>query len=527
MHRTLSRNHALAAAIIIISILFSSGSALSDVTLPGIFGDGMVLQRDMKIPVWGNADPGEMVTVTLGGRSRRVKTEGDGTWMVRLKKMNAGGPYEMAVTGANEIRFGDVMIGEVWVCAGQSNMNYRIGNLGDISERLADADNPWIRMISVDRKKHTEPQFDFIGENAGWIACTPETVKGFSAVAYFFGRDLSRELDVPIGLINASWGGSQAEMWTPFEEIAANPALSPIIDRWEELHEDYPRAKAEYDKAFEAWKKSQTDGKPVTKRPWAPPGSTRNNFPGGIYNAMLHPVIPYGIKGAIWYQGESNSQRGFQYRALFKTMITSWRDKWGQGTFPFLFVQLANWETDTNPYSPKDGGHWPELREAQLMALELPRTAMTVAIDLGEETDIHPKNKWDVGRRLALGAMNIAYGSKSEYSGPLYRSVKFKKNIAVVRFRHDDGLTAKGGTLEGFEIAGADKVFHPAEALVDGNSVIVSGADVSAPEAVRYAWDDYPRCNLYNSAGLPASPFRTDDWPRETEEFLKPYFWRK
>ena len=207
-------------------------------------------------------------------------------------------------------------------------------------------------------------------------------------------------------------------------------------------------------------------------------------------------------------------------------MISSWRKTWDQGTFPFLFVQLANWETDTNPYTPKDGGHWPELREAQFIALELPRTAMTVAIDLDEETDIHPKNKWDAGHRLALGAMNIAYGGKDEYSGPLYRSMKVKNDTVRLRFRHADGLTASGGTLEGFEVSGVDMVYHTADARIEGDTVIVSSAEVSAPKAVRYAWDDYPQCNLYNSAGLPASPFRTDDWARETGEYLKPYFWR-
>ncbi|MBT4483874.1 MAG: sialate O-acetylesterase [Candidatus Latescibacteria bacterium] len=524
-HSTFIQKYFLTTAIIILSHLLPTGSVLSDVSLPGIFGDGMVLQQGMKIPVWGKADPREKVTVSINGRTKSTKTKGDGTWMVKMKKMNAGGPYEMEVSGTNEIRFTDVMIGEVWVCSGQSNMNFRIRNLGDIPGQLGDADTPEIRMVTINTQKHEQPQDDFIREKPAWIPCSSQDVGNFSAVAYFFGRDIHQELGVAVGLINASWGGTQAESWTPFEEIKSHPELNPIIHRWEELIVKYPETNARYEKEFAEWKKLQSAGKIGSKRPYAPPGSSRADLPGGIYNAMIHPLIPYGMKGVIWYQGESNSQRGYQYRTLFKTMIRSWREKWGQGTFPFLFVQLSNWETDTNPYTPKDGGNWPELREAQFIALELPKTAMAVTIDLGEKADIHPKNKWDVGCRLALAALHIAYGGKAEYSGPLYYSMKIKNDSVMLRFHHADGLTVKGGPLKGFEIAGDDRTFHAADARIEGNCVIVSGNNVKEPKAVRYAWDDYPQCNLYNSAGLPASPFRTDDWPRETEGRVLPFDW--
>ncbi len=520
------KSHCIAALILLPLLIFSQ-AALSDVTLPGIFGNSMVLQRDMEIPVWGKADPGEEVTVTLDGVTRSVNADVDGKWMVRLPKMNAGGPYRMTVRGKNTFTFGDVMIGEVWLCAGQSNMAYRVGNLEDVSVKLADSDNPLIRMFTIERSRHEQPQDDILNDAPEWVVCTSKTVMNFSAVAYFFGRDIQRELNVPVGLINSSWGGTQAEMWTPREEIKDDPALRPMIGRWEELVAAYPEDMKQYETEIAAWKKAQAEGRTDMKRPYPPPGASRAESPGGIYNAMIHPLIPYGIKGAVWYQGESNSQRGYQYRTLLKTMIRSWRDKWGQGTFPFLIVQLANWETDTNPYTPKDGGNWPELREAQLMALELPNTALTVTIDLGEEADIHPKNKWDVGYRLALSALNIAYGYDIEYSGPLYRSVSFKKNTALVTFSHESGFSARGSQLKGFEIAGADRVYHPAEARIKGNAVIVTSPDVPEPKAVRYAWDDYPLCNLYNTAGLPASPFRTDNWERETQHILRPYFWRE
>ena len=362
--------HSLGTSVLLVlSLLFVHGTtAQSEVSLPGIFNDGMVLQRGIKAPVWGKADPGEKVTVIIDGRSKSTKTAHDGSWSLKLGKLKAGGPFEMTVSGTNTITYSDVMIGDVWLCSGQSNMQFSVEQMGARASDAGSADFPAIRMIKIPRDRNESPQEDFLKGKAEWIQSSSESVGKFSAVAYFFGRELHTELDVPIGLINASWGGTQAEDWTPYGEIESNPQLSPIIGRWEEMIADYPRAKADFDKKNAEWKKAQSEGRTDVPRPWAPKGASRNELPGGIYNAKLHPVIPYGIKGAVWYQGESNTQRGYQYRTLLKTLMTSWRDKWGQGDFPFIVVQLANWETDTNPYSPKDGGFWPELREAQLMA---------------------------------------------------------------------------------------------------------------------------------------------------------------
>jgi len=503
--------------------LFAVHSVISDVNLPGIFGDNMVLQCGMKLPVWGTADPGERVTVTINGNSAGTKTEEDGHWMVGMKKMEVGGPYEMNVRGNNTITFTNVMVGEVWVCSGQSNMQLAVRALKDIDDEVASADYPDIRLFTVDRVSKETPQFDFSGKRPEWILCSPETVLDFSAVAFFFGRELHEELDVPIGLINSSWGGSIAEAWTRFEILESDPELKPIVDNLDSVIAAYPKAKELYDKRIAEQQKARAEGKPVKEYILPPRGPGERDYPSGLYNAMIAPMIPYGIKGAIWYQGESNSVRAYQYRTLFPAMIRDWRKAWKQGNFPFLFVQLANWETD-NVAVQGGWGSWPELREAQLMTLSVPKTAMAVIIDIGDESNIHPNNKWDVGNRLALGALHVAYGRDVIYSGPIYKSMKRKGNSIRLRFEHAaDGLvTGDGGTLKGFTITGKDRVFYPAAARIESDEVIVTSNKVSEPVAVRYGWDDNPECNLFNSAGLPASPFRTDNWTGITEGKLKP-----
>ena len=519
------RRHVLfhIAIYLLLITVFISSHAFSDVALPSIFGDNMVLQRSMKVPVWGTADPGEKVIVAINGKQTKTTTGKDGRWNVTLKKMNAGGPYEMTVSGNNTITFSNVLVGEVWVCSGQSNMQFSLANLKNIDDKINAADYPDIRLFSVDRISRTTPQYDFQGKQPEWVECTPETVKSFSAVGYFFGKEIHEELDVPVGLIHSSWGGSIAEAWTRLETLDSIPELRPITEDMESLAANYPKAKAEYDAKRAEQLQARSEGKTVTNFIIPPRGPETRDWPAGLFNAMIAPMIPYGIQGAIWYQGESNSARAHQYRTLFPAMISDWRKAWGQGNFPFIYVQLANWETDTIG-GAEVWGSWPELREAQLMTLDLPKTAMAVTIDIGDPNDIHPNNKWDVGKRLALGALHVAYGRNILYSGPVFKSMRQKKNVISLNFKHcGNGLrTRNGEPLRGFEIAGKDKVFYEADARIEGNKVFVTSSNVSQPVAVRYAWDDNPVCNLYNSGGLPASPFRTDDWPCITEGKLKP-----
>ncbi len=483
--------------LILLSALFIlavAPAALPDIELPGVFGDNMVLQQGMKVPVWGSADPGENVTVAIDGSSSTAKTGKDGTWMVKLKKMEAGGPYEMAVTGNTTLTFQNVMIGEVWVCSGQSNMWWPIERVKNIEGDVESAHFPEIRMLTVGRVSKEAPQSDFSGKKPQWIKCDPETVKKFSAIAFFFGRKLHRDLDVPIGLLHSSWGGSVAEAWTNLETLESIKELIPIIEDLDSLNTVSESEKERQQKKITDYWKARREGKIPPDRPSSSRWIGTRDYPSGLYNAMLAPMIPYGIRGAIWYQGESNVARAHQYRILFPAMIENWRKDWNQGNFPFLFVQRANFNDSW--------GSWPELREAQLMTLKLPETAMAVTIDIGNPDNIHPNNKWDVGERLALGALHEAYGQDIVYSGPVYESMKKTVGSIRLKFRHAaDGLvTKKGEPLKGFSIAGKDREFHEAAAHIRGKEIIVSSPQVQTPVAVKYGWEDSPECNLYNSA---------------------------
>jgi sialate O-acetylesterase len=365
--------------------------------------------------------------------------------------------------------------------------------------KIAAANYPKIRLFTVERKVAEQPQSDCEGS---WTLCSPETVPGFSAVAYYFGRELHKKLDVPVGLIHTSW--------------EKDADFAPILMRYADAVARYPQAKTEYEQKVAQWKevvkKAKAEKKKPPRQPRAPRGPGHHHSPAGLYNAMIAPLIPYGIQGAIWYQGESNAGRAYQYRKLFPAMIKNWRNDWGQGDFPFLFVQLANFKAVNPQPSESD---WAELREAQLMTLALADTGMAVIIDIGEADDIHPKNKQDVGKRLALWALAGSYRKKLVYSGPIYKSMKVERDKIVLQFDHvGSGLVAgRGGALKGFAVAGADRKFVWADARMDSNGIVVSSDEVSEPAAVRYAWADNPVCNLYNWEGLPASPFRTDDWP--------------
>ena len=477
MRRT--KHVAVAAAWAILAAM--AIAARADVRLPAVIGDHMVLQQGMKIPIWGWAEPGEKVTVKVGGRSGGATAGNDGCWRVNLEPLKAGGPLKMTVAGKNTLTIDDILVGEVWVASGQSNMEMNVGSSANAAQEIAAAEYPKIRLFTAAKVTAFTPQTDVKG---AWSLCTPQKVGGFSAVAYLFGRDLLKNLDVPIGLIHTSWGGTVCEAWMSREAIEADPDFKPIADRI-----------------------VKPDANPPPK-----PGDP--NVPTVLYNAMIRPLIPFAMRGAIWYQGESNAGRSYQYRKLFPALISDWRKNWGEGDFPFLFVQLANFMA--RKPDPSESG-WAELREAQSMTLGVPKTGQAVIIDIGEERDIHPKNKQDVGRRLALAAGAVAYGKKIEYSGPVYESKTVEGGKVRLKFTHvGKGLGAKGDKLTGFAVAGEDKKFAWADAKIDGNAVVVWSDKVPAPAALRYAWADNPECNLYNKEGIPASPFRTDDWPGVT-----------
>lgn len=656
------------------------GGAMADPSLASVFGDSMVLQRDEVIPVWGKADPNESVAVSLAGKTANAKADARGLWMVKLPRMQAGGPHELNVTGADKtLTLKDVLIGDVWICSGQSNMGMSVQDTGRTDEgkkEIAEANYPNIRLFAVMPTTAITPQ-DELANHSPWAPCTPQSVLGFSAAAYFFGRHVHQKENVPVGLVMTAWGGTCAETWTSKAGLASLPEYAARLKDTEENLPRLAQIEAEHlaqaqgwETQLDAWDAGFQDGVPVWSKPeasaadWKPvdmplsyamlagtnpsklggrtwlrrdvdvpaswqgrdlvlnlglvretgrvwfngtevsrfdlvyrfwdvktaaiPGSlvkagssntitvlltdsanmagmfgdagtlqliakapdadlkpisvagswlmkqglplekltprpapptywpNNPNMPTVLYNAMIHPLIRMSIKGAIWYQGESNAGAAYEYRRLFPSLIADWRRAWGQGDFPFLYVQIANFGTWQPVATEPRECPWAELREAQLMTLSVPKTGMAVAIDIGDVNDIHPINKKDVGIRLGLAAQAIAYGEKLEYSGPLYKSMEVKEGKARIAFTHGKGLTVKGAELKGFAVAGQDHKFVYAKAEVQGNEVAVWSDLVETPVAVRYGWDFAPECNLYNAAGLPASPFRTDDWPGVT-----------
>lgn len=493
--------------------------ARADVKLPAIFGSHMVLQQGQKDRVWGWASPGEAVTVTIATQSKSTKADQDGKWLVTLDPMMVGGPHTLVVKGKNTVTFDDVLIGEVWLCSGQSNMQWAVESTYDAELETRTANNPKIRLITVPQVGTQEPQTDFNGK---WEVCNPETVKSFSAVGYFFGRQLQETLGVPIGLIDDSWGGSACEAWVRKDLLAADEAYKPLLERWEQQEKALPEAMAKFEKSLATWKeeaeKAKAEGKPVPRQPQSPDAAMRGNHrPANIYNGVLKPTIGYGLRGVIWYQGESNASRAYQYRDLFPLMIKSWRDEWNIGDFPFYWVQLADFREEKPEPAESD---WAELREAQTMTMsKLPNTGEAVIIDIGEDKDIHPRNKLDVAKRLARWALAKDYGIDLTYQSPTYKSMEKDGNRVTLTFNHVGGGLEAFDVREpkGFAIAGSDKKFVWARAkLVGNNKVEVWADEVSEPVAVRYAWADNPICNLFSHEGLPVTPFRTDDWPGVT-----------
>ncbi len=637
--------------------LFSFISTNAEVKLPRIFSSNMVLQKGIEIPVWGWANKGEQITVIFNSQSVRTKTDKDGKWSVKLPAKEYGGPFKLTVKGKNTVVFDNILIGEVWVCSGQSNMEWQVANSVNGESEIAAANFPKIRLFTVPKTVAQFPNEDI--SSGEWVECSPETVGSFSAVGYFFGRDIFKELNVPIGLIHTSWGGPVAETWSSAETISKDPDLkgnlaelqqmdlskykeekmaqikkmlggeipekdmgmengNPVWSAvnfndgnwktikapnyWEpqgymdidgigwyrkeiRLTEQQSNADATlhlgkvddsditfmngieigktetYDKerVYTIDKKYLNPGKNMivvrvndtggNGGIWGDPkdqflaiGNEKvdisgdwkfkiskatvgavnigpNSYPTLLFNGMINPILPYGIKGAIWYQGESNAGRAKQYQRVFPDMIKDWRTHWNQGDFPFLFVSLANF----NPPAETPGeSDWAELREAQTKTLSLPNTGMALTIDIGEALDIHPKNKQDVGKRLALNALKVAYNKDIVYSGPMYKSVEFKDGKAFITFSETgSGLKAKDkyGYLKGFTVAGADKKFKWAKAeIVDSQTVVVYSEEIKDPKSVRYGWANNPDdVNLYNVEGLPANPFRTDDWPGITK----------
>ncbi len=495
--------------------------AYANVRLPAIIGDNMVLQGGDRVPLWGWADPNEEITVNVSWRQLEWSVQADpsGKWRFNMTAPDFGGPYSITLKGKNSVTIKNILVGEVWVGSGQSNMQMSVRSSANAEQEIAAARYPKIRLFSVERTVAQTPQSDCKGK---WVECSPETVGDFSAALYFFGRELHQQLDLPVGLIHTSWGGTPAESWTSQEMLEENPAFEPILKRFQDALAAYPQAMIKYKEDLAKWneaaKKAREAGTQVPPRPGEPMGPNNPWAPAGLYNAMVAPLIPYAIRGAIWYQGESNAGRAYQYRELFPAMIRSWWNNWGQGEFPFLFVQLANFKDAKQEPGDSD---WAELREAQTMTLSLPNTGMAVIADIGDAKDIHPKNKQDVGKRLALWALARTYGKDMVYSGPLYKSMEQKGNKIVLHFDHvGGGLVAKGEAsnpaLKGFAIAGPDRKFVWADARIEGDTVVVSSDKVAEPLAARYAWADNPPCCLYNKAGLPASPFRTDSWPGVT-----------
>ncbi|HEV8169585.1 MAG TPA: sialate O-acetylesterase [Pyrinomonadaceae bacterium] len=646
--------------VILMLMIFSVANA--EVRLPAIIGDNMVLQQGVKLRIWGNARPGERVTVSLKEKSAATIADAQGHWQVWLDPLKAGGPLELIVKGDNVLTIRNVLAGEVWLCSGQSNMEWPLINTIGGADTVAHANYPEIRLFTVTKNTSSTPLADLEGH---WVVTTPDEAAHFSAVGYFFGRELYQQLKVPVGLINSSWGGTPAEAWTRHDTLVSSPELKPILDRYESSLNALPQAKEAYARALAAWEEKnlyidagnkgealgyadpktttadwskmdlpkqfetagllidgavwfrrelelpaswagkdlvlnlppvddldttyfngtkvgstgrETPNSYMVPRKYVVPGSlvragrnviavrvfdsageggfsrggafsigpdgaeaialggvwdykveqalepkhpdwgsrpeavgiSNQNNPSVLYNAMIAPLVGFAIRGVIWYQGESNAGRAYQYRTLFPTMIRDWRSAWGTN-FPFYFVQLANWHAHK---SEPDESDWAELREAQMMTLREPQTGMAVTIDIGDETDIHPRNKLDVGRRLAAWALAGQYNQKVIPSGPLFDGFTIKGSEVRIRFKHADGLkTSDGGPLKGFAIAGDDHKFIWADARIEGDTVIVSSPKITKPVAVRYGWADNPIANLYNKAGLPASPFRTDDWP--------------
>lgn len=504
---------------IIFVLLLWSISIHANVKLPSVLSDNMVIQQKTVVSIWGWADPGEKVTVTGNWRQPGENTVADekGHWIIKLKSPGAGGPYSISVQGKNKIVLQNILCGEVWLASGQSNMEFPMKNLKNADVEIGGAQYAEIRLFQVSHTSAKEPQSDCVGD---WSVCSPENVAEWSAAAYFFAREIHQELKVPVGIINSNKGGSLCEAWMQEEAIDNDSVLSSELNAmWEKWEEEYNQIDERLKEQYEVWKKyDENPGAFAQKveKPEVPLAmfmiEREHKRPGALYNAMIAPLVPFTIKGVIWYQGESNVSRPVQYRTLFPSMIQNWRDLWRLGNFPFYFVQIAPYNYDVDVYFEANNLKASLLREAQTMATSLPNTGLVVTSDIGNIEDGHPKNKQDVGHRLALLALAKTYGFNDiEYSGPVYKSFEKDGNTLRIYFSHaSTGLMVKGGKLTCFELAGSDLKYHEAEAFIESDTVIVYSKDVTNPVAVRFGWNITDEPNLFNTEGLPAVPFRTD-----------------
>ena len=492
-------------------------TAFAEVKMPAIFTDHMVLQQKQQNKIWGWASGHEKIAVTVNGQIHKTTADKAGNWSVKLAPLAVGGPYEITVQGKNTITLKDVLSGEVWLCSGQSNMGFRMISALDADLEVLSANYPNIRFITVPLVGTQEPQKDFKGQ---WGVCTPELAQAFSAVGYYFGKQIHLATNVPVGLINCSWGGSDCQAWIRRDLMEGKDVYADTMSQWEKNEDVYrdgtklKQAIVAFSEKLDKWNKEKAAGKKVGRIPRRPRdiliGQQR---PANLYNGMLNPIIGFGIKGAIWYQGESNSGRGYQYREMFPLLIQSWRDVWQQGDFPFYWVQLADFTSEQpNPVSES----WAELREAQTMTMRrLPNTGEAVIIDLGEADDIHPRNKIDVAKRLARWALAKDYGFDIQHQSPTYTSMETNGSRITLLFK----AVGKGlkpfdtKKVIGFAIAGEDKQFKWAEAtLVGPDKIEVWHDEIINPVAVRYGWANNPVVNVKSREGLPLTPFRTDQW---------------
>jgi sialate O-acetylesterase len=556
----------------LIALLFITSFAFANVTLPAIFGDNMVLQRNIKVPVYGWADAGEQVTIDFMGKTYKTTTGTDGKWSLKLGTYKAGGPYQMQIKGNNtDINYSNILIGDVWLASGQSNMEFGIQNEKHSADAIPKATDTQLHFFYVPMNLSLTPVYDVVKQSADspngkWMVCSPQIMAnphvgwgGYSAVALYFAEQIRKSENVPLGMICSYRGGTPAQAWISEEGLKKEPAFTiyadtrqKLADNFEEATKTYPHRQELYRDSIKTWNAevgdaynltikqwekdaaaAKTNNQPIPVRPKpsrpAPvqPGDPIGSYqsPTVCYNGVITPLIGYGLKGVIWYQGETNGDRlndAVEYKDLFPRMINDWRSKWGLGDFPFLFMQLPNFRAAAIIPSQDN---WPWVREGQEKTLSLPNTGMATIIDAGEAPDVHPRNKLVPGNRLALVAQNKVYGRKVTASGPVYKSMKIEGNKIIISFNEihkgltaaslvgDDVVNADTKELKGFGIAGDDHKFYWAKATLNGNTVTVWADEVSNPAAVRYDWADNPAGNLYNKDGLPARPFRTDNWP--------------
>lgn len=492
---------------------FLAPSLLCQIVLPKILSSHMVVQRDLPVHVWGLASAGEEISVSFRGESRSTTAGDNGRWSLCLAPGAAGGPFSMSVKGTagpaspqsasqpQTITLDDVLVGDVWVASGQSNMEFAMHQAETAATDLPQAGNPNIRLLIVKKKAVDYPQDDLETDVwSGWTASTPETAKDFSAVAWYFARDIEQREHVPIGVIDSTWGGTVVESWTRMAALGADAALAPLFVSWGHMTEREEDEHLRYNAEQRQRDEAKAAGKPAPQFPWHPQLDSWG--PGMLWNGMIAPLTPFPIRGVIWYQGESNSrlERWPLYNRIFSTMITDWRHQWGVGDFPFLFVQISAFKSNETE-------DWAELRQQQVETLALRNTAMAVTIDIGNPDNVHPTDKVDVGMRLARAARALTYGESVEYQGPTFRQATPEGTSIRAWFDHAKGLTAKGGTVTGIEVAGADGKFVAATATIEGNTIVASSPGVKEPRYIRYGWANSPPCNLFNAENLPASPF--------------------